>query len=295
MRKEVLVTGATGQQGGLVARNLLAKGHRVRAFVRNTESDASQELLELGATLAEGDFNDVKSIRAAVEGVDTVHIVTNMYEGIDKETPQGIRVVDAAVDAGVEHIVLSSVAGANTNSDVPHFESKFSVEQHLERVARNWSIVAPVFFMENFVLPWNLPTLKAGKIRQAIGESTPLQMISSTDIGAFIAHVIDQGESFYGKRVEIAGDSLTGPQIAGAIAATSNESIVFEEQPRDEVAAFGEDVALMFDWFEQVGYDVNIEALHARYPEISWTSFEQWTTKQDWQSLLAKEEQTASV
>ena len=295
MRKEVLVTGATGQQGGLVARNLLAKGHRVRAFVRNTESDASQELLELGATLAEGDFNDVKSIRAAVEGVDTVHIVTNMYEGIDKETPQGIRVVDAAVDAGVEHIVLSSVAGANTNSDVPHFESKFSVEQHLERVARNWSIVAPVFFMENFVLPWNLPTLKAGKIRQAIGESTPLQMISSTDIGAFIAPVIDQGESFYGKRVEIAGDSLTGPQIAGAIAATSNESIVFEEQPRDEVAAFGEDVALMFDWFEQVGYDVNIEALHARYPEISWTSFEQWTTKQDWQSLLAKEEQTASV
>lgn len=122
-------------------------GHKVRAFVRDPASDKSQQLANLGATLAKGDFNDFESITAAVDGVDSIFIVGNMYEGIDKESVQGIRVVDAAVAAGVGHIVYSSVAGADTNSGVPHFDSKFKVERHLRAVSENWTIVAPVFFM----------------------------------------------------------------------------------------------------------------------------------------------------
>ncbi|MDG0866705.1 NAD(P)H-binding protein [SAR202 cluster bacterium JH702] len=225
-------------------------------------------------------------MKAAVHGVDTVHLVTNMYSGVDQEAPQGIRVVDAAVAAGVDHIVLSSVAGANANSGVPHFDAKFEVEQHLQNGAKNWSIVAPVFFMENLTFAWNLPALQNGKFRQAIGDSTYLQMISSTDIGAFIAHVIDQGEAFYGERIEIAGDELTGPQAAEILSETSGRAIAFEQQPREEVAAMGEDVALMYDWFESIGYSANIESLRSKYKDIDWTTFADWAGKQDWKALL---------
>lgn len=293
MSMKVLVTGATGQQGGGVARNLLKLGIDVRAFVRNTESEKSKELVALGATLAKGDYNDVQSIRDAVEGIDTVHIVTNMYEGIDQETVQGIRAVDAAVAVGVEHIVFSSVAGANTNSGVPHFESKFKVEQHLREVAKNWTIVAPVYFMENVTFAWNLPALQSGKFRQAMSGSTYLQMISHEDIGKFIAHTIEQGESFYGERIEIAGDSLTGTQAAEILSEATGTVINYERQPREEVAAMMEDVALMFDWFENVGYSANIENLRSEYPNIDWTTFTRWATKQDWSTLLTPSEQPA--
>jgi uncharacterized protein YbjT (DUF2867 family) len=286
MTKKVLVTGATGQQGGGVARELLKLGHEVRAFVRDLESDKSKELVALGATLAEGSYNDVDSITAAASGVDSIFIVSNMYEGIEQEAIQGIREVDAAVDAGVDHILFSSVAGANTDSGVPHFDSKFQVEQHLQAVAKNWTIVAPVYFMENFVFEWNLPSLVAGKVRQAISPTTSLQMISATDIGKFHAHVIDQGNKFYGERIEIAGDELTGTQMAEVLSSASEKSIVFEEQPREEVAAMMEDVALMYDWFNSVGYSADIVNLRSEYSEINWTSFKDWANKQNWSELL---------
>ena len=286
MSKKVLVTGATGQQGGLVARELLNLGHQVTAFVRDLESDKSRELVDMGASLAEGSFNDFDSIRAAAEGVDLIFIVSNMYAGIDQESVHGIRVVDAVVAAGVEHIVFSSVAGANVNSGVPHFDSKFKVEQRLWEVAVNWTIVAPVFFMENWTFAWNLPALVAGKVRQAFSPSTSLQMISSADIGKFVAHVIDRGSSFYGQRIEIAGDSLTGSNIAEALASATGKPMEFEVQPREEVAAMMEDVALMYDWFEKTGFSADINHLRSEYAHIDWTSFDQWAGKQNWDALL---------
>jgi uncharacterized protein YbjT (DUF2867 family) len=286
MTKKVLVTGATGQQGGGVARELLTLGHGVRAFVRDSDSGAAQSLVQLGATLAEGSFNDYDSIKTAAEGVDSIFIVSNMYEGIDQESIQGIRMVDAAVAAGVEHIVFSSVAGANVNSGVPHFDSKFKIEQHLREVATNWSIVAPVFFMDNWTFEWNLPPLVTGKVRQAFSPSTTLQMISSADIGRFNAFVIDQGSSFYGKRIEIAGDALTGTEIAEALAKATGRPMEFEVQPREEVAAMMEDVALMYDWFEETGFSADIKHLRSKYSNINWTTFDDWAANQDWATLL---------
>jgi uncharacterized protein YbjT (DUF2867 family) len=286
MTKKVLVTGATGQQGGLVARELLKLGHDVKAFVRDMESSVSKKLVDLGASLAEGNFNDFDSIKAAAEGVDSIFIVTNMYEGIEQESIQGIQVVDAAVAAGVEHIVFSSVAGANADSGVPHFESKFKVERHLKEIAGNWSIVAPVFFMENWTFEWNLPPLLQGKVRQAFSPTTSLQMISSADIGKFAAHVIDQGKLFYGKRIEIAGDALTGSEIAEALGNATGKPMAFEVQPREEVAAMMEDVALMYDWFEKTGFSADIKNLRSEYGHINWTSFDNWAGNQDWNTLL---------
>jgi uncharacterized protein YbjT (DUF2867 family) len=111
-------------------------------------------------------------------------------------------------------------------------------------------------------------------------------MISSADIGVFAAHVIDQGDSFHGERIEIAGDTLTGTQAAELLSEASGKSIEYEVQPREEIAAIMEDAALMFDWFESVGYNADIEDLRSKYSNIAWTTFRDWAIKQDWKTIL---------
>ncbi len=128
----VLVTGATGQQGGAVARILLKRGHRVRGFTRRANSPAARQLERLGAELAIGNFDDPASIERAAVGVDAVYAMATPYEaGVEVETRQGITLVDAVKAAGVEHLIYSSVASADQNTGIPHFDSKYKIEQHI--------------------------------------------------------------------------------------------------------------------------------------------------------------------
>ena len=169
VNRHVLVTGATGQQGGAVARELLKGGHQVRALTRRANSDAANALREEGAEIVVGDMKDSISLKQAASGVDTAFIMRTPFEaGVEGETEQGMAIVDATVDAGVEHVVLSSVGSADRQTGIPHFDSKHRVEKHLQGLDRLWSIVAPVFFMDNILAPWNLNDLKNGVFRQAL-------------------------------------------------------------------------------------------------------------------------------
>src|SRR5918997_6440737 len=128
----VLVCGATGQQGGALARVLLDKGHRVRALVRRPASPEARELEHLGAELAEGDFEEPSTIEDAAKGMDAVFLVATPFEaGTEVETRHGIAAADAARAAGVSHLVYSSVADADKDTGIPHFDSKREVEEHI--------------------------------------------------------------------------------------------------------------------------------------------------------------------
>jgi uncharacterized protein YbjT (DUF2867 family) len=119
----VLVTGATGQQGGALARLLLKKSHRVRAFTRKPDSPAAQGLRRLGAELAVGSLEDRASIERTARGVDVLFAMSTPYEaGTDAETQQGLTVADAAKAAGVRHLVFTSVASADRNTGITHFQ-----------------------------------------------------------------------------------------------------------------------------------------------------------------------------
>jgi uncharacterized protein YbjT (DUF2867 family) len=284
----ILVVGATGQQGGAVARALLERGHHVRALTRSFKSGLARDLSLLGADLVKGDLSDKGSILRAAEGVDGIFGVTTPYEaGVESEVTQGFNLVDAAREAGVRHLVFSSVGSAHRNTGIPHFDSKYKVERHLAESGVPHTILGPVFFMENWLGPWFLPALQEGNAALAMPGNRKLAHISVRDIGRFTALIFERREAFLKRRYDIASDELCGEEVAEKIGAKAGKAISYYEIPLKTMREQNEDFARMFEWFDRVGYQVDIEALKRDYPEVGWTTFDEWIKRQDWSILDA--------
>ena len=285
----VLVTGVTGQQGGSVARALIERGHRVRGFTRNIESKRARYLRKRGVELITGNFNDSFSLGLAMEDVDAVFAMGTPFEkGMDIETKQGIAIADAARTAGIRHFVYSSVGSAHLKTGIPHFESKFKVEEHIRELGIPHTIIRPVYFMENLYAPWTLPGLKEGRIATAMPPDRKLAMISVRDIGRFAVHVFENRDEFLGRGINIAGDDISGEESVEILSRITGHKIKYVELTYEEIEAFGKDMITMYKWFNDVGYQINIGELWVKYPHVGWTTFEEWVKKQDW-SVLEKD------
>src|ERR1700694_4355888 len=221
----VLVSGAAGKKGGAVARLLLKKGHRVCALTRKPDSLAAQELKRLGAELATGNFEDRASVERAAKSTDAIFAMSTREAGSEVETRQGISVADAAKAAGTGHLIFTSVGSADRHTGIPHFESKYRVEQHIQSLAIPHTIIGPVFFMENLLGPGWLPGLQEGKLAMALPASRVLQQVAVDDIGGFAALAMERREEFLGKRFDIASDEVTGSQAAEIISRISGRKI----------------------------------------------------------------------
>lgn len=284
--RSVFVTGATGQQGGAVARALLKGGHKVRFLTRKPDSPSAKTLRMMGAEMRAGDFDDPISLRRAMAGTETLFLMgTPMEKGPDAETAQGKAVIEAAKAEGLRHIVYTSVAGANQNTGIPFFDSKHKVEKALAESGVPYTVIGPVFFMENYLSPWILPGLKKGALSMALPASKRLQHIAVADIGRFAALVIERRNSFLGRRIEIASDDFTGLQAAEILSRCLERKIAYQETSLDELQASNSGFALLFAWLKNVGYHINIERLRKEYPEVGWHRFSNWARKQSWAEL----------
>lgn len=282
-KRSILVTGATGQQGGAVARALLSRGHRVKALTRKRDSEAARQLAAAGAEIVAGDLADAASVVKAATGVDTMFLMGNSYEaGLEEETRQGIVAADAAKAAGIGHLIYSSVADADKKTGIPHFESKYRVEQHVRQLGIPYTISAPVAFMENAVAPWSSAALSQGIHAFAMPPKRVLQLVSLADIGAFVATLAERREQVFGKRFDFAGDELSGEEQAKILSDAIGRPIRYQEIPIDAARQQSEDAARMFEWFDRVGYDVDIAALHRQFPEVRWHGFADWARAFDW-------------
>ncbi|MEU5639207.1 NmrA/HSCARG family protein [Streptomyces milbemycinicus] len=270
-KKTVLVTGATGSQGGAVARRLLQGGWAVRALVRDPDGQRAKELKALGADLAIGDLDDPESLRAAARGAYGVFSVqpSDMADPRPAvEVQQGRNVADAARAAGVAHLVYSSVGGAERGSGVAHFETKAEIEAYIDALGVPATVLRPVFFMENW--PYLVPEAQDGERvgSLALDADTSLQMIALADIGRIAADAFAEPAEFIGKKLEIAGDELTVRRIAEVFTEVDGVPTRFERQPADELRAHAVEAAKMFDWLNEKGYQADIGALRERYPEL---------------------------
>ena len=282
----VLVSGATGNQGGAVAQALLAKGHKVRALTRNIESPAANRLAAQGAEVQQGNFDDANRLTKALKGIDTFYLMGSPMEvGPEGESKQGIALANAAKSAGVGHLVYGSVANADLNTGIPHFDSKFKVEQHIKTLEVPFTISAPVFFMDNVIAPWSIDTLNAGKITQAMPGNRLLQQVSVKNIGEFVASLIDRRESVFGQRFDFAGDELTGDDMARQLTAALGRDIQYEDFPVSVLREQSADMAAMFEWFDGVGYNVDINKLHETFSDVNWQRYDHWIRSVDWHLL----------
>lgn len=159
----ILVTGATGQQGGAVTRHLLAGGWRLRALIRDPEKPAARALAENRVELVQGDLNDRASLNRALKGVYGVFSMQNFWlpdVGAEGEVRQGKTIADAATAAGVQHFVYTSVGAAHRGMGQAHFASKWEIEQHIRALGLPATILRPVSFMENY--NWSRPQILNG-------------------------------------------------------------------------------------------------------------------------------------
>jgi uncharacterized protein YbjT (DUF2867 family) len=268
----ILVTGATGKQGGSVAWHLLDAEYPVRVLVRDPSKHAARTLADRGAEIAVGDFDDSDSLDSAMQGVHGVFSVQNwLPDGPEVERRRGIAVAEAAARAGVEHFTYSSVGGAERNTGIPHFESKWLIEQRIRDLDLPATIWRPAYFMENLLVQRN--RILAGHLIPPLDPSVPVQFIAVDDIGGFVALGFQDPDRWIGEATEIAGDELSYDEIAEALARVLARPMVLERpSPPDRPER-----RQMLEWFREAGYCADIPALRSVLPQLhdftAWAEF----------------------
>jgi uncharacterized protein YbjT (DUF2867 family) len=272
--KVILVTGATGHQGGAALRHLRERGFSSRALTRDSAKPEARGLFGPGVEVAQGDMEDAPSLTRALEGVHGVFGVQTPYEsGVDAEIRQGINLVDAAARTRITHFVYSSVASADQRTGIPHFDSKLRIEEHLRGTGLYFTIVRPVFFMENLLL--KREAIANGVLALPLSPTTRLQMIAVDDIGGIVATVFEHPGKWQGRTLEVAGDELSMSDLAHALSRAAGQEVRYQQLPWDEFESqAGRETAIMFRWFEEAGYRVDISLVRQEYPKLS--SFDRW-------------------
>lgn len=280
----ILVTGATGNQGGALANQLLSKGYKVRAMTRNPESAASKALVARGAEVVKGDFDDSESLERALKGVWGAYSVQNTWTaGVVTEEEYGKRFAEIARKMNVGHFVYSSVGSAHRNTGIPHFDNKWRIEEKIRSLGfPSYTILRPAWFMENFDSPWFKPGLmEEGKLKIGLKPDTVLQMNAVEDIGKLGLLAFEKHEEMNGAAIDLAGDQLTMPETAEVLGRAMGGKIQFERTPIEEIRKWSEDFAIMLEWFDNVGYCADIDALEREY-HINLIKFPDWAKKVDW-------------
>jgi uncharacterized protein YbjT (DUF2867 family) len=278
--KIITVTGATGQQGGATVRHLLSKGFKVRALTRDAEKPAAKTLAQAGAEVVQADHNDRASLDAAFEGVYGVFSVQGFWEtGIESEIQQGKQVAAAAKAAGVQHFVYTSVGGAERKTGVPHFESKWQIEQYIHQLGLPATILRPVEFMENY--NWSRPSILSGTLMsQGLRPTRKKHLIAVDDIGAFAAIVFLNPQEYIGKALEIGGDALTEAEIAETFSKVLGRPVQLVTPPANSEQPVNEELRMMWEWFDKEGYNSDLSSLQAIYPQLQ--TLETWIRRTGW-------------
>jgi uncharacterized protein YbjT (DUF2867 family) len=280
----VLVAGATGRQGGAVVRHMLPKGWRLRALTRNPKSYAARKLAEKGVELVEGEMDDPASLERAARGVYGIYSVQDFWTvGARREVQQGKNLADVAKKAGVEHLVYSSVGGAERNTGITHWETKWVVEKHVRSLNLPVTVLRPASFMETYHITEVEIGLLKGKLVDPIRGDKPYQTIATDDIGAFAALAFERPKDFIGLNLEIAGSELTNIDAAKVFSRVLNRPVKFQKLPLPIVRlVLGKEFNEMFHWFNSKGYQANIPELRRRYPEVRLHSLEDWLREDGW-------------
>ncbi|MFB6813496.1 NmrA family NAD(P)-binding protein [Streptomyces sp. NPDC056347] len=277
----IAVLGATGGQGGAVAAALLEAGLTVRAVVRDPSGGRARALASAGAELVPGDLADADSLAAAFRGASAAFAVTTPFQnGLDAEVAQGKAIVRAAADSALPHLVMASVASADRDTGVPHFETKARTEKLLASSGLPATVVAPAYFYDNAL--GGRDQVAAGLLTMPISGDTPLQQVARQDLGRVVAAVVADPGRWIGQRIEVAGDDPTPVRMAEEIGRAAGGTVTFLQSPLEDLRDVNPDMFAMYRFFANGGYQVDLAALRKQFPNVPWTSYAAWASAQEW-------------
>ncbi|MBX0325646.1 NmrA/HSCARG family protein [Halomicroarcula sp. F13] len=281
--QSVLVVGATGNQGGVTIDHLLAADSEftVCGLTRTPDSEAARSLAERGVDIRRGNLNDKETLRPAVDGIDAVVIVTNIWSaGFDESILQGKNIADVAVEMGVDHVVFSGAGYHDRNLGIAALEPTGEVEQYIRSLNVPATFLRPVWFMHNLEPAYE--DILDGTLALPVEEDVTLQMIDVDDVGRATAQILADPNEFTGKGFDLAGDERSLSEMARIL----SEVTVADVQPytvpiEDAREEMGDAMAELFQWFNDEGYSVDIEHMERRLG-FEFTSFREYLENNGW-------------
>lgn len=281
----IAVLGATGGQGGAVAGALLDQGVPVRAVVRDPGGSRARALAERGAEIVMADLANADTLAYAFQGTTGAYALTTPFEtGLRAEEEQGEAIIEAARRVELPHLVLASVASADRRTGIPHFETKAHTEQALAASGLPATVVAPTYFFHNVF--GELHEIASGVLLMPLDPGTPLQQVSRRDLGRVVAAILAAPERWIGRRLEVAADAPTPDQMAEAIGHAAGWAVEYRQVPLSSVREASPDMGAMYAFLEETGYQVDMPALRADFPDLPWTPFTEWAHAQRWSRPL---------
>jgi uncharacterized protein YbjT (DUF2867 family) len=269
--KIILVTGATGKQGGATARFLIKAGVKVRALTRKPGSERANALRALGMEVVKGNLNDIKSLDQAMQGVYGVFSVTNFWEmGTGKkEVIQNKNLTDIAKKHNVQHFIFASIARCDDNPNLAHFVTKYECEKYIQSTGLPYTFLRTVYFMDNLNPNEQSATFHWAVLPDILGDKTTLQMISTVDIGWFVANAFLHPEQFLNKTLDIAGDEVTYPQILDAYRKVFNAEPKKSNVMKFMVMNMMPEIKKMMNWYREPRFKADINQLRTIHPSLT--------------------------
>ena len=302
-KKTIAVVGATGAQcGGLVRAILSDKsgGFTARAITRDPNSDKAKELAKLGAEVVAADVDEVESLVRAFQGAYGAYCVTFYWAHLspEKETAQATNMARAAKQAGIQHVIWSTLEDTRKwvplgdsrmptlmgKYKVPHLDSKGEADHVFTQLGLPVTFLLTSFYWDNLIYfgmgPKKGPDGKLA-ITFPMGDSK-LAGMAAEDIGRCAYGIFNKGREFIGKTVGIAGEHLTGAQMAAALTRALGREVRYNDVPPEVYRSFGfpgaEDIGNMFLFFRDFASDVcgarNLDFARALNPSLQ--TFDMW-------------------
>ena len=285
-KKIILVTGATGAQGGSVAKALLKKGKfDVRILTRDDTSPKAISLQYAGADLVIGDFEDIPRLRKAMEGVYGVFGVTDYEEHCEKEILHGKNLIDAVKYSGVQHFVYSASPNYHKISrgehSVPQCDIKAALQEYTRSLNISASFVHVTYYYENFISLFPLQRDKHNNLHFGFPQgNTKLAMVSVSDVGGVVAKIFDHPVEYKGRTVGVVGEDRSCAEYAHIMSKVLERNVYYHHIPRDIFIGFDFPQAEKWaDVFEVqrlyiTNHQIDLIESHGLYPAMQ--TFEKW-------------------
>ncbi len=276
-RNRILVVGATGQQGGAVARALITAGWLVRGFTRDTNSVPAQELTAMGVEMVKGDLTNRASIDQALQEVDGIFYVHPGPLSRDQDEIQaGKNIADAAKEHQLAHLVYSSAIGVDQAAETGMQTEKAAVEKYIQSLGISYTILRPSSFMENFLNPKF--GLRGTSFTTAAYPTTKMQLIALEDIARLAVMAFQHPATFNHRIMELSGDTLTPLQMAAAMSKTTGLNIQYEQLPMETFRAMNPQFAKGYEFLNSgKATQADEESLRKIHPDL--LTFEKWLEK----------------